>query len=54
MKNIYLTLFGVLLLTSFGQEPVGEIENKIKVGTIGFHIAFKVPNDSIKRVEAFN
>ena len=26
MKNIYLTLFGVLLLTSFGQEPAGEIE----------------------------
>jgi len=30
MKNIYLTLVSILLLASCGQEPVGEIENKIK------------------------
>ena len=53
MKNIYLVLLSILLFSSCGQEPAAEIENKIKVGSIGFHIAFKVPNDSIQRMEVF-
>ena len=40
MKNIYLTLVGILLLASCGQEPASEIENKIKVGSLGFHVSF--------------
>ena len=53
MKNIYLALLSILLFASCGQEPATEIENKIKVGSVGFHIAFKVPNDSIQRMEVF-
>ena len=53
MKNIYLALVSILLFTSCGQEPASKIENKIKVGSVGFHIAFKVPNDSIQRMEVF-
>ena len=53
MKNSYLILVSILLFVSCGQQPVGEIENKIKVGSVGFHIAFKVPNDSIQRMEVF-
>ncbi len=53
MKNIYLALLSILLFSSCGQEPAAEIENKIKVGSVGFHIAFKVPNDSIQRMEVF-
>ena len=53
MKNFYLALLSILLFASCGQEPAAEIENKIKVGSVGFHIAFKVPNDSIQRMEVF-
>jgi len=53
MKNIYLALLSILLFASCGQEPAGEIENKIKLGSVGFHVAFKVPNDSIQRMEDF-
>ena len=53
MKNIYLTLVSILLFASCGQEQVNEIENNVKVGSVGFHIAFKVPNDSIQRMEVF-
>ena len=53
MKNSYLILVSIFLFASCGQQPVGEIENKIKVGSVGFHIAFKVPNDSIQRIEVF-
>ena len=53
MKNIYLILVSILLITSCGQQPASETENKIKVGSVGFHVAFKVPNDSIQRMEVF-
>ena len=53
MKNIYLILVSILLFISCGEKPVSEKENKIKVGSVGFHIAFKVPNDSIQRMEVF-
>ena len=50
MKNIYLILVSILLITSCGQQPASETENKIKVGSVGFQVAFKVPNDSIQRI----
>lgn len=53
MRTIYLILISLLLLTSCGQKEVNVKENKIKVGSIGFHIAFKIPNDSIARMETF-
>ena len=53
MKNIYLFLVSILLFASCGQAPASETEDKIKVGSVGFHIAFKVPNDSIQKMEAF-
>lgn len=53
MRSIYLILISLLLLSSCGQQEVKVEGKKIKVGSIGFHVAFKVPNDSIDRMEAF-
>jgi hypothetical protein len=51
MKNIYLTLVSIFLFASCGQEPASEIENKIKVGSLGFHVSFVVPNDATERMD---
>jgi hypothetical protein len=53
MKNSFLILVSILFFASCGQGSAGEMENKIKVGSVGFHIAFKVPNDSIQKMEVF-
>ena len=53
MKNIYLLIVIVVLLASCEQKTAVETENKIKIGSVGFHVAFKVPNDSIERMEVF-
>ncbi len=53
MKNIYLALVSILLFASCGQEPASEIENRIKVGSLGFHVSFVVPNDATERMDQF-
>jgi uncharacterized lipoprotein YajG len=53
MKNIYLALVSILLFASCGQEPASKIENKIKVGSLGFHVSFVVPNDATERMDQF-
>ena len=53
MKNSYLILVSLFLFASCGQQPVGEIENKIKVGSLGFHVSFVVPNDATERMDQF-
>lgn len=40
-------------MASCGQEPASEIENKIKVGSLGFHVSFVVPNDATERMDQF-
>jgi hypothetical protein len=53
MKNIYLALVSILLLASCEQEPGNGKENKIKVGSLGFHVSFVVPNDATERMDQF-
>jgi hypothetical protein len=53
MRTIYLALICLFVLTSCEQPPTSVEVNKIKTGSVGFHVAFKVPNDSINRMETF-
>ena len=49
-----LILFGACgQPTQINQETEAATGHQIKVGSVGFHVAYKIPNDSTARMQAF-